>query len=149
MVGKSERDSDRPPPPDEDLHGRRYVERVLRETVRRVVETGVEKLAEGPENLRNFVADMKLPKDIANHLLLQIDETKNGLYRVVAKEVGGFLQKTNIAEEFARALRLVSVEIKTEIRFVPTAGGADAAGAPPAKPEVKTEVRVRSERPPR
>jgi hypothetical protein len=139
-----ERQSDRPP--DDDLHGRKYVERVLREVVKRVVETGVEKIAEGPENLRNFVADLRLPKEIANYLFSQIDETKNGLYRVVAKEIRGFLAQNNIAEEFARALGLVTVEITTEIRFVPQTAGAGEGQKMP-KPDVKASVRIKSDRP--
>jgi hypothetical protein len=139
-----DRRSDRPP--DEDLHGRKYVERVLREAVKRVVETGVEKIAEGPENLRNLVADLKLPKEIANYLFSQIDETKNGLYRVVAKEIRGFLAQNNIAEEFARALGMVTVEIKTEIRFIPGPTEGSAEGKMP-KPDVKASVRIRSDRP--
>ena len=129
--------SDRPPPEDE-APGRRFVERVLRDAVRRVVETGVEKIAEGPENIRNFVADLKLPKDIANYLLFQVDETKAGLYRVFAKEVSGFLQQTNVAEELTKALSSVRLEITTQIRFVPTekddatSGQKAAQGRPPA-----------------
>jgi hypothetical protein len=131
-------------PPEDDLHGRKLVERVLRDTVKRVIETGVEKIAEGPENFRNFVSDLKLPKEIASYLLLQIDETKNGLYRVVAKEIRGFLQQNNLGEEIAKALGHLSVEIKTEIRFVPTEGaGSDKLGSP----EVRSSVQVKSSRP--
>jgi hypothetical protein len=126
-------------PPEDDLHGRKYVERVLRDTVRKVVETGVEKIAEGPESLRSFVADLKLPKDIANYLLSQIDETKSGLYRVVARELQGFLQHTNVGDEIAKALRAMTIEIKTEIRFV----------SPTDKPEVKADVQIKSDRPER
>jgi len=134
--------SDRPP--DDDLHGRKLVERLLRDAIKRVVETGVEKIAEGPENFRNFVADLKLPKEIASYLLLQIDETKNGLYRVVAKEIRGFLQQNNLGEEIAKALSHLSVEIKTEIRFVPAEGApaSDKLG----QPEVRSSVQVRSSR---
>ena len=134
-------------PPEDDLHGRKLVERVVRDTIKRVVETGVEKIAEGPENLRNFVADLKLPKEIASYLLLQIDETKSGLYRVVAKELQGFLQQNDLGEALAKAFSHLSVEIKTEIRFVPTAGesGGDKLG----QPEVRSSVQVKSDRPPR
>jgi hypothetical protein len=128
-------------PPEDDLHGRKLVERVVRDTIKRVVETGVEKIAEGPENLRNFVADLKLPKEIASYLLLQIDETKSGLYRVVAKELQGFLQQNDLGEALAKALGHLSVEIKTEIRFVPT--GGDKLG----QPEVRSSVQVKSDRP--
>jgi len=133
--------------PDDDLHGRKLVERVLRDTIKRVVETGVEKITEGPENLRNFVGDLKLPKEIATYLLSQIDETKNGLYRVVAKEIRGFLQQNNLGEEIAKALGHLSVEIKTEIKFVPQT--AEAGGASKiAQPEVRASVQVKSDRPP-
>ena len=104
-------------PPDDDLHGRKLVERVLRDTIKRVVESGVGKISEGPRTLRNLVSDLKLPKEIANYLFSQIDETKNGLYRVVAKEIRGFLQQNNLGEEMAKALAHLSVEIKTEIRL--------------------------------
>ncbi len=130
--------SSNPSDPDARV-GRTLVERMLRETVRRVVETGVEKIAEGPENIRNFVAEMKLPKDIASYLLLQVDETKAGLYRVVAKEIQSFLDRTNLAEQLTQALGSLALEIKTEIRFVPTQTGPD--GAVRAKPQVKTSVR--------
>ena len=102
-------------------------------------------MPEGPENLRNFVADLKVPKEIASYLLLQVDETKNGLYRVVAKEIRGFLSQNNIAEEFAKALGLVTVEIKTEIRFIP--GNLDASeGGKMPKPDVKASVKIKSDR---
>src|SRR3954452_6128707 len=131
-------------PPEDDLHGRKFVERVVRDTIKRVVETGVEKIAEGPENLRNFVADLKLPKEIASYLLLQIDETKSGLYRVVAKELHGFLMQNDLGEALAKAFGHLSVEIKTEIRFVPTSGegGATKLG----QPEVRSSVQVKSDR---
>jgi hypothetical protein len=127
------------------LHGRKLVERVLRDTIKRVVESGVEKLTEGPENLRNFVGDLKLPKEIATYLLSQIDETKNGLYRVVAKEIRGFLQQNDLGEEIARALGHLAVEIKTEIRFVPQKDDGEGKAA---QPEVRASVQVKSDRPP-
>jgi len=92
------------------------------------------------------VADLKLPKEIASYLLLQIDETKNGLYRVVAKEIRGFLQQNNLGEEIAKALGHLSVEIKTEIRFVPIDGPARSSKLGP--PEVRSSVQVISRRDP-
>jgi hypothetical protein len=134
-------------PDDDFLHGRKLVERVVRDTIKRVVESGVEKIAEGPENLRNFVGDLKLPKEIASYLFSQIDETKNGLYRVVAKEIRGFLQQNDLGEEIARAFSHLAVEIKTEIRFVPQKDEAGEAGNTP-QPEVRARVQVKSDRPP-
>jgi hypothetical protein len=140
------------PPPDagrgeahEPEGMRRLFERVIREGVRRVVEKGVGQIADGPENLRQFVADLRLPKEAAFYLLQQIDETKNGLYRAVARELRDFLEHTNLSEELTRALTTLSFEVKMEIRFIPNdqkfEGGEGKRPAP--KPDVRTSVRVR------
>jgi hypothetical protein len=134
---------------------KRFVERAVESGVGRL-ESGVERLQEGPENLRQFVGDLKLPKEFLQYLYTQIDDTKNGLYRVVAKEIRDVLEHTQFAEEITKVLTKLSFEIKTEIRFVPNtarrAPAADddgegddgenrASGLP--KPEVKAQVSVK------
>jgi hypothetical protein len=131
---------------DDDVSARKNIERLIRDTIRRLVETGVEKIAEGPESLRNLVGDIKLPKEIAGYIFSQIDETKNGLYRVVAKEIRGFLQQNDLGEELARALAHLSVEITTQIRFVPSED--DRGSSKLGQPEVRASVQVKSDRPP-
>lgn len=132
-------DDDRP---EEKERERRRLERLLPELIKRLVEAGYEKISEGPENVREFVREMKLPKEVLALLLTQIDETKNGLYRVVAKEIRDFLEHTNFAEEMAKVLTMLSFEIKTEVRFIPN---DERLGAPP-KPEVRSKVTVKRER---
>jgi hypothetical protein len=131
--------SDRPPAPEpeEKERERRRLERLLPEVIKRLVEAGYEKITEGPENVREFVREMRLPKEALALLLAQVDETKNGLYRVVAKEIRDFLEHTNFAEEMAKVLTMLSFEIKTEVRFIPN----DSKLAP--RPEVRSKVRVR------
>ncbi|HEU4403856.1 MAG TPA: hypothetical protein VFS43_00975 [Polyangiaceae bacterium] len=139
-----------PPPEPGRAEGpegvRRLLERIIREGVRRVVEKGVGQITDGPENLRQFVGDMRLPKEAAFYLLQQIDETKNGLYRAVARELRDFLEHTNLSEELTRALTTLSFEVKMEIRFIPNdqkfEGGEGRRGTAP-KPDVRTSVRVR------
>ena len=150
MVG-SERppgdDWDEPEGDGEPREGvRQLFERVVREGVRRVVEKGVGQIADGPENLRQFVQDIKLPKEIAHLLFQQIDETKNGLYRVVARELRDFLDHSNLAEELTRALTTLSFEIKTEIRFIPNDQRMEGDSRRPPRPDVKTSVKVRDQR---
>jgi hypothetical protein len=101
---------------------RRRLEGVIPEIVRRAVELGVEKAQEAPDNLKQFVGDMKVPKDIAHYLLAQVDETKNGLFRVVAKEIRDFLEHTNFAGEVQKLLTTVQFEVNTTIRFTPNDG---------------------------
>jgi hypothetical protein len=149
------------------------LEGVIPDIVRRAVELGVEKAQEAPDNLKSFVGDLKLPKEIAHYILAQIDETKNGLFRVVAKELRDFLEHTNFAGEVQKLLTTVQFEVNTTIRFTPNDGrpkaqanqapepdggaGAEAGSGPNdgstperrstplPKPEVKTAMRVRRE----
>src|SRR5687768_15568086 len=148
-----------PPPPHDDRDSkRRFVERVVpmivKKLVERAVETGVEKLAEQPENLRNLLADMKLPKEVLHDVYGQIDDTKTGLYRVVAKEIRDVLEHTQIADEIVKVLTKLSFEIKTEIRFVPNDRSLDKSAdrekdeaeegdASAVRPKVTTEVTVK------
>jgi hypothetical protein len=144
--GRPERSGTIPPPaPEHERRGlfERAVPELVKRVVERAVESGVEKLTElteRPETLRNFVGELRLPKEVLGDVYAQIDDTKNGLYRVVAKEIRDVLQQTQIAEEIVKALTKLSFEIKTEIRFVPN---PDAEGEAPAKPKVTTEVTVK------
>lgn len=123
-----EHDSTPPEPQDSlppDAHRERFrrrLEGVIPELLKRAVELGVEKAQEAPDNLKQFVNDLKLPKEIAHYLLAQVDETKNGLFRVVAKEIRDFLEHTNFAGEMQRVLTTVQFEINTTIRFTPNDG---------------------------
>lgn len=153
---------DRPEGERGEQDKRRLFERVmpeiLKRAVERAVETGASRLAEGPENLRNFVQEMKLPKEVLHYLYQQIDDTKNGLYRVVAKEIHDVLEQTKFADEITKVLTKLSFEIKTEIRFIPNDAGVGAKrsegdedeGGPASggshgfpKPEVSAQVSVK------
>jgi hypothetical protein len=132
----SEERPERPERPDGD-RDRRRLERLLPELIKRLLETGFEKLAEAPDTARHLVNEMRLPKEILSLLLAQIDETTNGLYRVVAKETRDFLEHTNFSEELARVLTTLSFEIKTEVRFIPNDSRLGAT------PDVRARVRVK------
>ena len=137
---------ERPPESDEPDREQRRLERLIPELVRRLLEAGYEKITEGPENVRHLVSDLKLPKEALGVLLGQLDESKNGLYRAVAREVRDFLEQTNFAEELTKVLTTLSFEIKTEVRFIPN----DARTRP--SPDIRTKVSVKrdgsSSRPP-
>ena len=153
---------DRPEGARGEQEKRRLFERVmpeiLKRAVERAVETGASRLAESPENLRNFVQEMKPPKEVLHYLYTQIDETKNGLYRVVAKEIRDVLEQTQFADEITKVLTKLSFEIKTEIRFIPNQAASEGGkrgdgdedeGSPGStrtklpKPEVVAQVSVK------
>jgi hypothetical protein len=116
---------------------RRRLERILPVLIKRVLEAGLGKLAEAPENARHLVNDLRLPKEFLSLILSQFDDAKTGLYRVVAKETRDFLEHTNFADEFARVLTTLSFEIKTEVRFIPNDSRLGAT------PDLRSRVRVK------
>ncbi len=144
----------------EKVDGKRRFEGAISNAIKRAVEKAVEsgmgRLAEGPENIRHLMGDLKLPKEVLSYLYTQIDDTKTGLYRVMAKEIRDVLEHTELADVLTNVLTRLSFEIKTEIRFVPNdaankpASEGDAAEQQQApqqqglpKPEVTAHVSVK------
>ena len=143
------RDSVPPPSEGYDSPRRRRLEGVIPELLKRAVELGVEKAAEAPESLKHLMSDLRLPKEVAAYLFSQVEETKNGMMRVVAKETRDFLEHTNLATELQKMLTTLQFEINTTIRFRPAdakaqdeaRGDEDVQDLP--KPEVKMDVFAR------
>jgi hypothetical protein len=112
---------------------RRRLEGVIPELIKRAVELGVEKAQEAPDAVKQLVGDLKLPKELAGYLFSQVDETKNGLFRIFAKEMRDFLEHTNLAGEVQKVLTTVQFEVNTTIRFRPNDGKREAKSDAPEK----------------
>src|SRR5208337_2256420 len=111
--------SDQDPPDSGGPSRRKRLEGVIPELLKRAIEIGVDRAQDAPESLKHFVGEMKLPKEMVGYMLQQIDETKNGLFRVVANEIRDFLEHTNISSEMKKMLTTVQFEINTTVRFSP------------------------------
>ncbi len=145
----SHRSDSTPPPAVEEREARR-LRGVIPELLKRAVELGVEKAADAPETLRHLVNDLRLPKEVAAYLLTQVEDTKNGALRVVAKETREFLEHTNLAHELQKMLTTLQFEINTTIRFRPADQKPgeeneedDGESTQLPKPEVKMDVFAR------
>lgn len=121
---------------EDDDGPRQRLEGLLRETLRSAIqkgiETGVGTISKADRAVRG-VTGLELPKEVVGYLFSQVDDTKNALVRGVAREVRDFLEATDIAQEFQKALTTLSFEIKTEIRFIPNDSGG-------VKPSVKSRA---------
>jgi len=153
--------NDQDPPPDATSSQsgggpsrRKRLEGVIPELLKRAIEIGVDRAQDAPESLKHFVGEMKLPKEIVSYILQQVDETKNGLFRVVASEIRDFLEHTNLSGEMKKMLTTVQFEINTTVRFSPNDApgpssddedGGEGRKTPIPKPEVKTQVNVKRE----
>jgi hypothetical protein len=111
------------------------LERLLPELIKRLVE-GIDKFSEG-KDMRQRVSELKLPKEVLALLLAQLEESKNGLYRALAKELRDFLEQTNFADELIAALTKLTFEIRTEVRFVPSQKPRQGV-----TPDIRAKVKV-------
>jgi hypothetical protein len=100
--------------------------------VKRTFYAGLGAVFTTEEGIRKIASDLKLPKEMANYLIAQAAASKDELFRVVGKELRGFLESVNISGELQKLLTSLSFEIKTEIRFIPN---DEAIGG--VKPDMK------------
>lgn len=119
-------------PEGEPSKQRGRLEGFIPDIVKRTFYAGLGAVFTTEEGIRKIASDLKLPKDVANYLIQQAAASKDELFRVVGKELRGFLETVNISGELQKLLTSLSFEIKTEIRFIPN----DEAIAG-VKPDVK------------
>lgn len=125
----------------------------MSELLRRAIEAGIKNLP--ADAVRQLVGELKLPKEVISHTVTQLDETKQGVYRAIGREVHDLFERTNLAEELAKALSLLSLEIKMEVRFKPShnktglglsadatlkRAGASDSESEPARPKTSTDT---------
>lgn len=114
---------------------RERVEDLFRSAVRKTVSQGVGAALHTEDLIRQRVTDLRLPKEVATYLITTIDHTRRELVRMSANEVRAFLERANLAEEVARILTTLSLDIRIQMKFVPN----DQA----IRPNVTSQVRVR------
>lgn len=138
---KSSPESESPGPRSRPSSGptRGPTDGVLSELLKRLIDAGAKNLSAEP--MRQLLAEMKLPKDallhlLSQHLMIQLEETKENVYRLVSRELKGLLERTNVAEEIASALTRLSLDVTMRVRFSPTEG---------ATPTLRVKVTPREE----
>jgi hypothetical protein len=133
--------SEASPTRERDDRERSRLERILPELVKKLVDVGMEKLTDGPESLRQMLSEMKLPKEAILLLGAQVDETKKDIVRGLARELREFLERASLADEITRLLSGLTLEVKTQIRFVPNSSPSGGR----SRPEIKTKVGMQVE----
>lgn len=103
------------------------------DVLRRVLYTGVGALFATEEGLRKVAGD--LPKEAASFLVSQAQHTKDEVLRVVANELRRFLDGVDLEGVARKVLSQVTLEVKTQIRFVPN--------EPDGKAEIKRKISLR------
>lgn len=140
-----DRKKERNPDDREDREEREESEQrgIFGRIVKRGIESSMGAISRSEDTLRGLVEGMKVPKEVAQSMLDQVDETKRGLYTVVAKEIREFLQSTNFAGDVKKILTGLAFEVKMEVRFK----SVDDEERPDAvRPDVKADATLKSTR---
>jgi hypothetical protein len=126
---------EKPPLPGDESAARR-TDGLIPDTVRRALVAGLGALFMTEEGVRHLVAEMRLPKEAVQFLTRQADQAKAQLLEIISRELRSFLESVNLAEELQKVLCSVVLEVRTEIRLVPSDEGL-------VKPQMSTSVQAR------
>ncbi|MFZ4405497.1 MAG: hypothetical protein ACOYOK_15475 [Pseudobdellovibrionaceae bacterium] len=91
---------------------------LIGETLKKVFTAGVSAAFLTEENIRNYVSELKLPKEILNLLLQSASKSKEEVTQKVSKEIAAILQKIDFVKEFSKFAENHKFKITAEIDIV-------------------------------
>ncbi|MFH1811097.1 MAG: hypothetical protein ABIJ09_20320 [Pseudomonadota bacterium] len=111
--------------PDDPASGTwRRFEAFVPDVVKRGLVTGLGALFMTEEGVRSALTDLKLPKEVVTFLVSQAERSKRELTQTLAREVRSFLGDVDVSGVLQRALAGMTLEFKTQVRFIPQENGA-------------------------
>jgi len=122
---------------------RQRLEQLVPDLVKKTFAAGMGAVFQTEEGIRR-IARESLP-EVAGYIASSADgakdrvnDAKDRVFDVIARETREFLSTLNVSEEIAKILTTLSFEIKTEIRFIPNSDRFTGA-----EPDVKASVRLK------
>lgn len=130
-------DDDFPPDPllDDEGQGREGRAGFVPEFVRKVAVAGLGALFMTEDGIRSLAGQLKLPKEMLGFILGQAEKTKDEVGRVLSEELRRFLQSEKLRDEFFKTLSGMTVEVKAQIRLVPSEDKSRASDEDKAEDE--------------
>lgn len=112
-----DRPQDTDPGAQRDVETKRVpLERVVMEVLRRGFGVGRDTLKQTDEAVRS-VSDSAFAKEAASHMVSQIGDLRQGISKVVAKEVERYLGRIDLASELRKAFDGMTIEGNIKIKF--------------------------------
>ena len=88
------------------------------EALKKVFTAGVGAAFMTEENIRTYLAELKLPKEFLNVLLQQANRSKEDLVQRVGKEIMQVLHKIDFAKEFSKFAETHKFRITADIEIL-------------------------------
>jgi hypothetical protein len=90
----------------------------ISETIKRAISTGVRGFMRSEENLRNLAGDI-WNSDKVEAVGNTISNIRTEVVTIFGREFVKYLDRINLTDEVVKVLTAISLEVKTEIRFIP------------------------------
>lgn len=113
---------------------------IVAEVLRRARQTGTLVVDTTEDSVRRLVGELPLPKEVVDRILHRLDDYKADILAAIKEELHEFLSRIDIGHELQKVLTSLSLEVSTEIRFIPNDKSVSRSGV---KPDVKTRTRVK------
>lgn len=91
---------------------------LIAETLKKVFTTGVSAAFMTEESIRQYLAELKLPKEILNTILASATKSKDEITQRVSKEAISMIQKIDWVQEVSRFAETHKFKITAEIDIV-------------------------------
>lgn len=128
-----------PPPSNDDKLTetiRARLEHLVPELVKKTFAAGMGAVFSTEEGIRKLARE-NLP-DVVGYVASSTNDAKDKVWEIIALQTREFLSNLNLTEEVAKLLTTLSLEIKTEVRFIPNSERLIGS-----EPDVKASVRLK------
>jgi hypothetical protein len=88
------------------------------ESIRTTLSSTLRNALNNDEGIRKVIRDI-LPKEVVGHVIRNVDQGKDEIVKVVGVQTRKFLEGIDLGKEIQKVLTSVSLEFKTELRFIP------------------------------
>ncbi len=85
--------------------------------IKKILTTGISTVLMSEEGVRQYLQDMKLPKDALGSLLKGVAKSKEEIVMRVGNEFSKLVEKIDVVEEITQFLRENKIKISAEIEF--------------------------------
>ena len=109
-------------------------ETLAADILRKAFEKGTEVKDHTEGSVRRLI--QSVPSDVMDRLFHKLDEYKEDGFELVQQEMRRFLDRVDVQKEVAQLLSQFTIEVTTQIRFVPHSEGKGI------KPKIKTKTRM-------
>ena len=90
----------------------------LGDTVKKLFTAGVSAAFMTEESVRQYLAELKLPKEILNLVIQSANKSKEEITQRVTKEAVGILQKVDFVKEFSRFAETHKFRITMDVEIM-------------------------------